>query len=276
MNYSVKQINDTNEVIDFALSFIGDKEFADPNHMSEAEFRESLDKYIAMPEKYRTIGIYDKESLIGVFSFLVIPEENYIEMLIALSRHSEAYRQMMGYLTENFSGYECFFVYNPRNPIFHKMLQERKAKFDTAQAKMDLKSAPEIKLSDNVIAYSEIYKEGYKTVHIDEERYWTADKVLACPERFHVFLALEQDKVVGYIDMEHSHKVNEPFELYVRPEYRRKGYGRALLKAAIVSNRPKGMMLHVDIDNAPAIHLYSSMGFEVDELGASILARLIV
>lgn len=271
-----KIIDDTNSVIDFALSFIGDKEFADPNHASEEEFRESLDKYISKPESYRTIGVFEKDILVGLFSFLVISEENYIEMLICVSRNYDAYIQMMNYLAENFVGYECFFVYNPRNHFLNELFKERGAKFDTEQVKMNLKKKLEIVPSDSVVLYSESYEAGYKSIHIDEDRYWTAEKVLACPERFHIFLAIENGKVVGYIDMEHSHDINEPFELFVCPEYRRKGYGRALLEKAIVFNRPKSMMLHVDIDNTPAINLYSSLGFEVDELGCSIIARLIL
>lgn len=271
-----KIIDDTNSVLDFAFSFLGDKEFADPNHASEIEFRESLDKYISKPESYRTIGIFEKNTIVGLFSFLIIPEENYMEMLIGVSREQEAYIQMLSYLTENFLGYECFFVYNPRNHFLNNLFKERGAKFDTEQVKMDLKRVVEIVPSDRVIPYSDSYEGGYKAIHIDEDRYWTAEKVLACPERFHIFLALEHGKVVGYIDMEHSHDICEPFELFVCPEYRRKGYGRALLEKAIVSNQPKSMMLHVDIDNTPAINLYYSLGFEVDEFGRSIIARLIL
>lgn len=269
-----KIIDDTNEVIDFTISFVEDKEFADPNHANVKEFRESLDSYTSKPEKYRTIGIYEENVLIGLFSFLVIPDEKYLEMLIAVSRKQEAYDQMMDYLMDNFLGYECFFVYNPRNEILNKLMKKKNAKFDTEQVKMDLKKEKEMNLSDSVVAYSDIYKEGYVAIHLDEEHYWTAEKVLSCPEKFHIFLALENESVVGYIDMEHSCDVNEPFELYVCPEYRRKGYGRALLEKAIISNRPKGMMLHVDIDNVPAINLYSSLGFERDDFGSSIVARL--
>lgn len=74
--------------------------------------------------------------------------------------------------------------------------------------------------------------------------------------------------------MSHSYDVNEPFDLFVLPEFRRKGYGKALLEKAIETNRPKGMMLHVDIDNIAARNLYESLGFEIDELGCSITARL--
>lgn len=59
-----------------------------------------------------------------------------------------------------------------------------------------------------------------------------------------------------------SFEENEPYNLFVLPEYRRRGFGRKLLAAALECNRPKGMMLLVDTDNVPAIRLYASMGFQ--------------
>lgn len=267
-------IDNANQMMAFALSFLGDPVFADPNHESEKEFRESFGKYLSKPETYRTIGIYEGDTLIGVFSFLVIPDENYAEMLMGLSRSQEADAQMMAYLKDHFSGYECFFVYHPKNHILHQQMQKYAARFDTEQVKMDLKKDREYTLSDCVVPYSDDYRAGYTAIHEEEGNYWKAEKVLSRPDRFHVFLALDKGKVAGYIDMEHSSDVNEPFGLFVCPEYRRRGYGRALLEAAIASNQPKGMMLHVDVDNVPAINLYSSMGFEPDELGSSIVARV--
>ena len=80
-------------------------------------------------------------------------------------------------------------------------------------------------------------------------------------ERFRTFLAIHDGKVVGYLDVTYIFKENEPFDLFVLTEYRRRGYGRKLLAKALEQNEPNGMMLLVDADNVPAIHLYESMGF---------------
>lgn len=62
--------------------------------------------------------------------------------------------------------------------------------------------------------------------------------------------------------MTHCFEENEPYDVYVLPEYRRRGYGRKLLAKALECNQPKGMMLLVETDNTAAIRLYESMNFK--------------
>ncbi|MBD5460380.1 MAG: GNAT family N-acetyltransferase [Lachnospiraceae bacterium] len=80
--------------------------------------------------------------------------------------------------------------------------------------------------------------------------------------------------MVGYLDVTCCHEENEPYDLWVREEYRRKGYGRKLLAKALEMNKPKGMMLLVEIHNEAAIHLYESMGFEKMDNQNSVAAHL--
>ena len=76
-----------------------------------------------------------------------------------------------------------------------------------------------------------------------------------------LFRSIESGQVVGYIDITHKYEENEPFDVFVRESFRRRGYGRAMLAKAIELNRPKQMMLLVDADNTAAISLYESLGF---------------
>ena len=91
--------------------------------------------------------------------------------------------------------------------------------------------------------------------------YWTGERVLQAQDRFRIFLAVCSGAVIGYLDVTYTFPENEPFDLLVLEEYRRRGYGRKLLAKALEMNRPNGMMLLVDADNVPAIRLYESMGF---------------
>ena len=91
--------------------------------------------------------------------------------------------------------------------------------------------------------------------------YWTGEKVVQAQDRFRTFLAIHDGKVVGYMDVTYIFEENEPVDLFVLEEYRRMGYGRKLLAKALEMNVPNAMMLLVDIDHDPAIHLYESMGF---------------
>ena len=110
---------------------------------------------------------------------------------------------------------------------------------------------------------SEQYRDQYVAMH-STDCYWTGDKVANALDTFHVFLAVDDGSVVGSIDVTRNNEENEPFDLLVKADRRRLGWGRKLLAKAIEANRPKGMMLIVDVDNAPAIALYRSMGFSYD------------
>ena len=100
----------------------------------------------------------------------------------------------------------------------------------------------------------------YCAIH-NKDMYWTGEKVMQAQDRFRTFLAIHDGKVVGYMDVTYIFQENEPFDLFVLEEYRRRGYGRKLLAKALEMNQPNGMMLLVDVDNDPAIRLYESMGF---------------
>ena len=119
------------------------------------------------------------------------------------------------------------------------------------------------------------YEEQYIAMH-DTDRYWTGDKVVKAPDIFRVFVAADGGTVMGYIDVTKNNEENEPFDFLVKEEYRRRGCGRKLLYKAIEANRPKRMMLIVDVDNEPAIALYRSMGFTHDPEPVSRCATWIV
>lgn len=262
--------------MDFARSFVGDHEFSDPMLSNDGQVEQNLLKSIQEPERYRAIGVYQGETLIGLFVYLVHVEEKYAEMIVGLSRIADAYAEMMEYIKSNFAGFHCDFVYNPRNYLFHGLLKEQGATFYTEQTKMVLQEVVPAQIPENIVPYAPNYWAGYQALHDDSERYWTAEKTIAAPDRFRVFLALDGGIVVGYIDVTHCFEENEPFDLFVREDMRCKGYGRSLLAKAIAENAPKKMMLLVDFDNVPAIHLYRSMGFVADELGSNMTAYMIL
>ena len=112
-----------------------------------------------------------------------------------------------------------------------------------------------------IVPHRPEYRAQYLALHTGD-RYWTGERVLAAPEIFRVLLAIEDGEAAGYIDLTHNSAENEPYDLFVRKESRRRGLGRALLSAAVQENRPNGMALLVDIDNEAAIALYESQGFD--------------
>lgn len=272
----IKTIDDFSEVESFARSFSGDICFSDPMLSDESQFEHNLINSINSPAKYDIFGVYDNSEIIGLFSFLRIAEERYLEMIAGLSREKSAYNEMMDHLTEHYCGYGADFVYNPRNYLLCEILRKNGAEFYPEQCKMRLREPILQHSTLMVIPYSDEFKAGYMALHDDSDRYWTAEKVIAAPERFRILLAIHEGEVVGYIDVTNCFDENEPFDFFVAEPYRRKGFGRALLSRAIELNHPNKMMLLVDTDNVPAISLYKSLGFETDELGGSITAHLTI
>ena len=105
----------------------------------------------------------------------------------------------------------------------------------------------------------------------------TLEKLSADPDG-HFFDTLEQatvfgafgaGKLVGMTGLSHEPGTREAHKgvlwgLYVRPDSRRAGLGRALLRAALAHARGnfEQVVLHVVSDNEPARRLYESEGFE--------------
>ena len=256
----IRIIKSYDECRDFASGFQRDPNFSDPMLCDEEQMECNLIKSIEKPDKHCVLGVYNEDQMIGLFVFLVLRDEKYIEMLVGLSRDKEAYMEVLRYLEQCYPGYSADFVFNPGNNLLKELLDLRNAEYEQEQQKM-VRGTPVLGIdTTGVELLSEQYAEQYCAIH-NKDMYWTGEKVVQAKDRFRTFLAIHDNNVVGYMDVTYTFRENEPFDLFVLEEYRRKGYGRKLLAAALEMNQPNGMMLLVDIDNAPAISLYESMGF---------------
>ncbi len=257
----------------FTESFTGDPKYSDPMLNNREQLQNNLIKSIKNPDRHRVIGVYQDNELVGLFAFLTLHEEQYVEMLVGLSRNKDAYSEMLYYLEENFRDYNIDFVFNPRNDLLRELLEAKGADFEIEQQKMVL-STPVLSVDTTGIEmFSQKYARQYYAIH-NQDMYWTGEKVAAAAEKFRTFLAIENSKVVGYLDVTYCFEENEPYDLFVLPEYRRQGYGRKLLAKTLEMNQPKGMMLLVDADNTAAIRLYGSAGFIKVENQNSLTAHL--
>lgn len=268
----LKLLSSTKEYLDFAASVNSDPDFSVPVYSGTEELRQRLLEAPQKPDRL-VLGYFEGEELLGLFVFLVEKSEKYLEMLIGLSRSARAYEELLAFLRGNYPGWQCDLVYNPRSRPLRGLLEGSGAQFDTEQQKMALTGDPPYVSDSRIELYSPKYRDSYTAIH-STDVYWTAEKVIAAPDRFRVILAVEQGEAVGYIDITCNYDENEPFDVFVKESCRRKGYGRAMLTKAIQLNRPKAMMLTVNVDNAPAIALYESLGFERVEGQNNITAHL--
>ena len=256
----IRMIRTYEECRCFAAGFQGDPHFSDPMLSSDEQLQCNLVRPIENPDGYCVFGVCHEETLIGLFAFLVIRDEQYAEMLVGLSREKATYSEALQYLEQHFPGYGVDFVFNPGNCLLREQLHLRKADFEPEQQKLVQEApAPDMDTT-GIVPLSDQYAEQYCAIH-NKDVYWTGEKVMQAQDRFHTFLAIRDGRVVGYIDVTCTFKENEPFDLFVLEEYRRMGYGRKLLAKALEANAPNAMSVLVDADNAPAIRLYASMGF---------------
>ncbi|MEH7883775.1 GNAT family N-acetyltransferase [Bacillus sp. JJ1609] len=79
------------------------------------------------------------------------------------------------------------------------------------------------------------------------------------------YLVEKDGEIIGKVNLQVTSKIGAIFGLGVLPEHRRKGYGRSLLLMAIEKLKEanaKDIMLQVAAENANALNLYKSCGFE--------------
>ena len=255
----IRELNEIESCMHFINRFAADPDYSDPMLSTQEEFEVNLLRSVEKPNDH-ILGVYNAEDLTGLFVFLILEEEKYIEMIVGLSDNERAYNEIADYLQAKYPGFKADFVFNPRNVLLRELLVSKNAEFDIEQLKMVHSHMPEDIDLSGVEPLSERYADQYSAMH-GTDCYWTADKVMAAKERFSVYLAVEDSTVVGYIDFTNCFEENEPYDLFVAEDHRRRGWGRKLITAALKVNYPKSMMLLTETDNDKAIALYESVGF---------------
>ncbi len=79
-----------------------------------------------------------------------------------------------------------------------------------------------------------------------------------------IYLALKEDTIIGKVNLQLINGLGGIYGLGILPEYRGKGFGRALLLKAVKMLKEAGakdVMLQVAAKNATALNLYKSCGF---------------
>ena len=255
----IRILRELDSFTSFLTELNHDPDYSDPHLLSEEQLQCNLRNALEKQSDL-VLGVFDGNQVTGLFVFLVLPEERYLEMIVGLSRSSTAYREILDFLRACYPGFQADFVFNPRNELLRKLLAERNAAFDPVQRRMTLADYRQEQDSEGIVPLSEKYLAEYCAMH-SKDVYWTGEKVFRAPDRFRAFLAVEADQVVGYVDVTHKFEENEVFDLRVRETSRRRGWGKKLMAKALAENRPHGMLLFVDADNAPAMRLYQSLGF---------------
>jgi ribosomal protein S18 acetylase RimI-like enzyme len=270
----IKILKDIEEYVFFINKINKTDNYSDSMLSNEVQMKHNLLESVNKKDNI-TFGIFDHNNIIiGFFVFLFIEEEKYADMIVGLSDNKKAYFELFEYLFDNYKAYYIDFVYNPNNNYLNELLKEYNASFEIEQQKMQLIKFNNIKRKNEVILYSPKYKEQYINLHL-KDPYWRGEKVLTVFDKFRVILAIKDNKVVGYVDITHKYEGNEPYDVFVKEEYRNMGIATDMLSYAIELDKNKRIMLLVDIDNEKAIKLYEKLGFEKVK-GNNITAHLYI
>lgn len=220
-----------------------------------------LTRLFAKPDP-RVLGVRDAAgTLHGVFNLLVLPQDRYLETDWGFVSSPSVYDGFIAYLRTAYPGYHLDAVVTKSNRDMAEAYRKNGLTYQKEQILMELKAYTPKPVDATVIPYSPKYEASYRAIHEDEGLYWTAERMLKALDRYDVSIVAENGEAVGYIEMTTLSDENEPIQLFVKAECRGKGYGRALLQAAIEKNFPKKMVLEVNADNTPALSLYKSLGF---------------
>lgn len=253
----IKEIHTFDKYENFIRDISAIPSFADPHFQyNEGNLYDALNN-----ENTKAFVVTNEGQMKGLFVWLILPGDRYIELIIGLSNAEDAVDEMLCHMEKHYPQYQMDFVINPGNTAFRKVLESRRAKFATEQIKLLCEKPAPSAINSEIILLNENYEEEYIAFH-QKDVYWTADKILQAKDIFRVFLAVRNNKVVGYLDVTYTNEENEPYSLWVDDAYKNQGMEKDLLLSALIMNYPKRMMALVDINSYNEIKLYESVGFE--------------
>lgn len=264
----IKDIFSFEEYEAFIRDIASDEAFSDP-HFVYAE--NNLYDAPSKPGMHAYAVTDGKCGVVGLFAWLVIENERYIELITGLSRRQDAYAAMLEHIEGLFPHCRMDFVVNPKNVPFREVLERKGASFENEQMKMICEAPAMSAPSRRAFLLDDKHTEQYRAIH-DDDAYWTSDRILAAKDRFRVFAVTETDRIVGYLDVTYCFEENEPYALGVDENHRNQGYELSLLYEALKMNSPNKMMVLVDVDDNYSIDIYKSAGFKAAEGQNSIYA----
>ena len=263
----IQKIHSFDEYEDFIRELAGHPLYSDPHFTYD---KDNLCRSLKAKDKY-TFAVSENGTTVGLFVWIVLPDDRYIEMLIGFTKREEAFTEMLSYMEQNYCGYQMDFVFNPQNTAISQPLKLKGAIFDSEQQKMILTGSVPNVPTNHIELLSDKWMKQYCDLH-NTDTYWTAERILSAQDKFRVLLAIKDGQVQGYLDIQYCYEINEIYDLYIKPEASQQGYELALLGKAIELNKSHQMMVVVDVDAKAEIELYTAAGFNRMEGQNSITA----
>ncbi|SFQ44170.1 Acetyltransferase (GNAT) domain-containing protein [Lachnospiraceae bacterium XBB1006] len=256
----MKEIYSFDEYEAFIKEISGDEEYYDPhfNHSPNNLYG------ILQSEQEMAFVSEDDGRVNGLFGWMISPEDKNVELIIGFTREERAFEDMLTLIEQRFPGYQVDLIFSPKNQAIRNVAKRKQADFEPEVQKMvHIRDVSDVDTS-MIQEYAPKWRTQYCEIH-PKNVFWTAEKVIAAPERFRILLAMKEDTVVGYLDVTNCFEENEIYGIYVKPEFRGLGYEKALLVKAAEVNQADGLMYLAEVENKQEIAALMEAGFEKHE-----------
>jgi hypothetical protein len=212
---------------------------------------------------------YDDKNINAVACFSVEKDDKYFE---CIGGFFDCYADFSGILERLRTDYRDFmldFVIRPENVLLEKWLRESGAIFDETEYCYRIEKHHFILNEPSNLRVTELdnketdYIQQYFQIHNDNERYWTAARVLAAPDIFKIFALIENNKLVGYVDIACKSDPAEIYDLKIFNTDNNKMLCNYLLKTALTkifaNENIKSLIVHIGESNTKDIEILNEI-----------------
>lgn len=247
-----------NEIIKYIKDRINKTIFIKNNNIPKY-----INQIISKNEHY--IVVSKEKEINGVFIFLIDYNEKYIEIMEALSDEKEVIAELIQNLISKYKGFLIDIVLNCSNVEAVKVVMET-AKLDKKQVVYKKLLKESVKNDDfDVALLDSKYISKYKKIHVDENCFWTADRIINNLDKFNVYLLKKQNSIIGYSDVYVNKKFCEIYSFEISEEYKNISNGKKFLGKICSNFKNKELQIIIDYDDAFLVELLNYFNFSLEK-----------
>lgn len=229
-------------------------------------------KIINHPNDELLISVKDN-NILGVLALLVEPKDMYLEFVggvFAKNNYQIIANEFFNYINNKYRGYYLNAAYPKENidaRIFMESIGANLLSYDYEYKlnKRDYVNLPE---SDNIVNLNMEYYEEFIEFHnkFNSDAYWTGEKLIDSLNKFNIFIALENNKIIGSAVISNfNNKLEEVYFLNTLRNKQNPDLKIGLLNKAIkqaFGNGAEELLVMIENDKKRELVIYEELGFK--------------